>query len=117
MIGYQMVMYSPLWGDDYAVLKDRNVLVPQIAKLLKTPGMKDLRELIVTLLGVGDGATALVQLARVDHSLIELGGQRTISTIDLLNRATTTADETSLFVDPLNFSSTTATPVDKATLH
>ena len=75
------------------------------------------RRLMVTLLGAAAGSTATETIKRVQHVTGgEYGGKRTIETINLVNRATTSGDTTDLTNRYLTYRSRPTTyPTDKAT--
>lgn len=64
------------------------------------------RALMTALLGVAPGATATKALTRITASA-ELGGQRPIESVNLVNRATTAADVTELTTDYLTLTTRT----------
>lgn len=86
----------------------RSKLEWQIAQLFSKQQMREQKELILTLLGVVPGSTALATFARVQGAtgpsqttpavtgVGDLGGDRTIETVSVINRATVTADVTYL---------------------
>ena len=86
----------------------RSKLEWQIAQLFGKQQMREQKELILTLLGVVPGSTALATFARVQGAtgpsqttpavtgVGDLGGDRTIETVSVINRATVTADVTYL---------------------
>jgi hypothetical protein len=100
-----MAAWSGLWNDiggaDYALLVDKTSLGKRVARLLRQHGDTVDRELMLTLNGTVAGSTALAQRNKVQHvaqpgSGADYGGQRTIETVDKINRATTAADKTAL---------------------
>jgi hypothetical protein len=75
-------------------------------------GMLRMREIIRALNGVAPGGTASKTIGRITETG-ELGGQRPIAAVSLINRATTAADVTEITTDFLTFttnSSFGATP-------
>lgn len=86
----------------------RSPLESQIAKLYNRNEMREQKELILTLLGVAAGSTALSTYKRVGTPVStsgttpvptttgEMGGQVSIETVTVINRATTAADLTYL---------------------
>lgn len=87
-----------------------------VAKTLAHRGQLVLRELMDTLNGVAPGAAALKALTRITNST-ELGGKRTIETVNLINRVTTAADVTRILNDIYLYSTKTtfgaSPPVNK----
>ncbi len=69
----------------------------KMTRVMKRKSMKVINELIQTLNGTVAGSTALAQHIRVLGAQVlqnDVGGVRPIETVDLVNRATVTADET-----------------------
>ncbi len=113
-----MTGYSAFWertGDlnPYAPLPRaqqgwRSKLEWQIAQLLGKQQMREQKELLLTLLGVAPGQTALATYARVQPpvgpsatspsvtGVGDMGGNVPIETVTVINRATTAADVTYL---------------------
>ncbi len=97
-----MVQWSGLFDNEYSdgphslqvgILPLRR----KATRVLKRKSMKVINELIQTLNGVVAGSTALAQHIRVQGAQVlqnDVGGVRPIETVDLVNRATVTADET-----------------------
>lgn len=86
--------YSGLFGSSWTLLVARSPFRRALTRLARRLH-KD-AELMLTLNGAAAGAAALAQRKRVQHSLTELGGLRTIETRDILNRNTTAADKTEI---------------------
>ncbi len=79
-------------------LLETDPLEKRVSKLFRKGGLRELKELMITLTGIVDGSTALAQFSRIapDNTVGAApgaGGQRTIDTITAVNRATTSADE------------------------
>ncbi len=79
-------------------LLETEPLEKRVSKVFRHEGLRELKELMITLTGIVDGSTALSQFSRIapDNTVGAApggGGQRTIDTIDAVNRATTSADE------------------------
>ena len=79
-------------------LLETEPLEKRVSKVFRHEGLRELKELMITLTGIVDGSTALSQFSRIapDNTVGAApggGGQRTIDTIDAVNRATTPADE------------------------
>ncbi len=79
-------------------LLETEPLEKRVSKVFRHEGLRELKELMITLTGIIDGSTALSQFSRIapDNTVGAApggGGQRTIDTIDAVNRATTSADE------------------------
>ncbi len=80
-------------------LLETEPLEKRVSKLFRHEGLRELKELMLTLNGVVDGSAALAQFSRIapDNTVGAApggGGQRTINTVDAVNRVTVTADET-----------------------
>ena len=94
------------WGDlgaNSLVLGNRNVKIPQIARLIKVDGMRKNKEIWNELTGEAEGEAAAASYARVKAGELdangnqsELGGLRTIETVTVINTTTTAADETEM---------------------
>jgi hypothetical protein len=80
-----------------------NSLRRSAARILAKKGLRDIREALYTLDGVVAGSTATKTNAVVEAN-VELGGVRAITTENLINRATVTADQTLTRADILRFS-------------
>jgi hypothetical protein len=78
----------------------------EVAQNLQSRGQMPQRALMTALLGVAPGGTATKALSRITAST-ELGGQRPIETVNLINRATTAADVTELTADYLTLTTRT----------
>jgi hypothetical protein len=104
---------SGFWNDVYAFIDGRAPIERGIARRLNRRGMRDVRELMLELMGVAPGAAALEQYKRVTapaaFSLTAFGGVRTIETTDLVNRVTAAADDTTISGRVLAYSSQPAT--------
>ena len=79
-------------------LLETEPLEKRVSKLFRNEGLRELKELMISLTGIADGGAALAQFSRVapDNTVGEApggGGQRTIDTIDAVNRVTVPADE------------------------
>lgn len=110
-----IVVSSDFWSNSYSFIRDKSSLRKKIAQLLNYPSMRKDRELITELLGAAAGEAALAQLKRVAHSTSELGGVRSVETVDLVNRVTAAADDTDITTAYLTYNSTTnAYPADRA---
>lgn len=102
-----------LFGDglstEYNLARGRNSMQDRAAfALSKVPRVQ---ELAITLNGEAAGGAALKQRARVEAaSGVALGGVRVIETVDIVNRATTSADETELDANLFAFTKHDASP-------
>jgi hypothetical protein len=67
-----------------------------ISQMMDGRSLRSLRARIRALNGAAPGATATATVAEIDGSTPELGGVRTINTVNLINRATTSADVTEI---------------------
>lgn len=78
----------------------RNALERMLRQALRMEGSRDIKELLLTLLGAAPGQAALAQHSQVSNAapfdLYSHGGDRDIVTIDDVNRVTTAADVTEL---------------------
>ena len=79
-------------------LLETEPLEKRVSKVFRHEGLRELKELMITLCGIVDGSTALAQFRRIatfstPGNAPGGGGQRTIDTIDAVNRATVPADE------------------------
>lgn len=84
--------YSGFWGGSLTLLVDRNPLERVLTRTLKKIGKR--QELMLTLNGAAAGSTATKAKGQVSHSTSELGGVRTVASVNEVNRATTSADKT-----------------------
>lgn len=110
-----MTTYSPVFGNTYSGNQTFSGIRRRIAQLFNARVAWKDRELMRVLLGAAAGSTATKQYKRVAHSTTELGGKRTIETVTLVNRATTSGDDTDLTNKILAYqSSPTTYPTDKA---
>ncbi len=79
-------------------LLETEPLEKRVSKVFRNEGLRELKELMISLTGIADGGAALSQFSRIapDNTVGAApggGGQRTIDTIDAVNRNTTSADE------------------------
>jgi len=111
--------YSAFWsnllsptqgGGGYSMSQDkaRSKNAYHVAKFFNKGNMRDARGALAALIGAAAGGTATNQFKRVGSpasvsgavpvptGLAALGGNRTIDTVDAINRATTSADVTEL---------------------
>lgn len=94
-------------------ISGRNAVRRRIAQWFGKRQVLGLREIAETLNGAAAGSTASKTLGRIEANE-ELGGERTIETNTLVNRATTAADVAEINAYTLAFSSKTtfgASPV------
>ncbi len=92
------VAYSGLFTGGHTLL-DTQPIEKRTSKLFRNEGYRELRELMLTVNGVVVGSAALSQFSRVapDNTVGTApggGGQRTIDTVDAVNRVSATADTT-----------------------
>lgn len=109
---------SDFWGNAYTFVRStgNSSFRKQLARTLNLRQNRKDRQLINVLLGAVAGTTATAQSKRVAHSVLELGGKRSIETETFVNRASTAADDTDLTTALLTYrSQPTSYPVDKAT--
>lgn len=113
-----IVSSSAFWGSSYTPYNNNSTMRKNIARVLNRNMNRKDRELLLTLLGVAPGAAALASYARVAHNTTELGGVRTIETVNLVNRVSAAADVTDLAANLLAYNSnpTTSYVTDKADL-
>jgi hypothetical protein len=78
-----------------------------IAMGFDTNGLFGMRAIATALDGVAPGAAALKARTRVEAN-VELGGKRTIETINLVNRNTAAADVTEINADFLTLTTRTS---------
>ena len=98
--------YSPIFGTNYAPINNNFAGRKRIAQLFQKRGALKDRELMRTLLGVVAGSTATKSYVRVAHvANSDLGGKRTVETVNLVNRATTAGDVTDFAAKILAFDS------------
>lgn len=96
---------SDFWGPGYSLQNANSTFRKNLARdFLRRFNLKD-RELLRTLTGAAAGSTATKTVKRVAHSLVELGGKRTVEDLTLVNRATTAADVTDLKANILAYTS------------
>jgi len=111
-----IVSSSEFWGNNYQFVQDQSNYRKIIARMLNLKQNRKDRALLSTLLGASAGSTATATLKRVAHSVSELGGLRTVETESLVDRATTSDDDTLLTAEYLTYSSRPSSyPVDRAT--
>lgn len=97
-----MPAYSGFWNGIYSLdytLTDRKVGIERvISRVMRKPGARRLRTLMVALNGAAAGGSANATVRRISHSTAEygLGGVRTVGTVSVINRNTTSADETDI---------------------
>lgn len=105
---------SGFWSNSYSFIDGRSPLERGIARKLNKRGMRDVRELIDTLLGAAAGSTAASSYKRVEHPADSdnIGGLRSVESVDLVNRATTSDDDTTITAKLLNFSSQPTYPTN-----
>lgn len=97
-----MPAWSGLWnnvhGQNYALITARSNLMQRVAKLFAREGGRADAELLTTLNGAAAGGSASETRKRVtavqSTEQMNLGGARVIETQTVVNRATTSADET-----------------------
>ena len=119
-----MASYSGLWdgvyGDSYSLLVDKPSVGKKIDKFLRRSrnGSRELRELMLTLIGASAGSTAADSYLRAAHTVAQglpaaNGGLRTMETRTIINRATTAGDVTATKA-LIAGSSAPTYPVDKS---
>lgn len=118
-----MPAWSGLFNDvhtgGHSLQSARSSLKRRMNRLLRQRGNKDVREILLTLIGVVPGSAALSQTARIEAvqgigGALTLGGARTVETVDEVNRVTTSADVTELTAAFSESADTSAYPVDAA---
>lgn len=99
------VTYSDFWGPSlnaYTLQQNKAPMRNQIKRVMNREQMKVLSELATTLISGAVGDTALMTKARVRHVFSSTVGEQpgpnsnTVTTDTLVNRATTSADQTAL---------------------
>ena len=102
--------FHPVFGgvNSYSTVSGENPLQRSVAQILNRNSLRELKELMLTLNGVGAGSAALSQFSRVAPN-VELGGKRTIEVIDAVNRNSVAGDITAIAADILAFDLTPAT--------
>ena len=93
--------FTPLYGD-YETVSGENPLQRSVAQILNRNSLRELKELMLTLNGVGAGSAALSQYSRVAPA-VEMGGQRAIEVIDAVNRNSAAGDITAIAEDILAY--------------
>jgi hypothetical protein len=93
--------YAPLYGslaDAHSLLINRTTLIRHLQRAFRRRGLRVQAALILALNGAAAGGTASASRYRVQMTPgnDERGGQRTIESVSLINRATTSADETAI---------------------
>lgn len=103
--------YSPLYNNVFPLNTTKTPLDRVLATMFR--GVSKRAALMKALNGAAAGGTAMASRKRVVASTVENGGVRAIETYNLVNRATTSADETYIdgLLDP---TSRIATPTNKA---
>ena len=110
-----IVVKSEFWADSYAFVRTKSSLAKVVARIMNQISMRADRELFAEMLGDAPPDAALDQLKRVAHSTTELGGVRTIETVDLINRNTAAGDATDLTTRYLTYASRPSTyPTNRA---
>lgn len=93
-------LFNGIHGEDYAIPFDYDSVNRQISRTFyKTKtGNRLYRELLLTLIGATAGSAAADSYVRPQATNVwsELGGQRVLETITVVNRNTTSADVTML---------------------
>lgn len=117
-----MAAYSGLWngvhGENHALLVDKSGCEKQVNRVLRRSryGARAFRELLVTLVNGAVGATAADTVAQrqavADVNNNVQGGQVTISTRTVVNRATVAGDATALATALTHDSQPDTYPVD-----
>lgn len=85
------------------------------AQALASQATYPIRHILRTLDGVAPGTTSTKTWGQIDGSTAELGGVRTVNNINLVNRATISADVTETLADLLSLTTRTtfgASPPD-----
>lgn len=107
---------SGFWDNNYSFLEGRNPLMRRVARVLNRRGMRDIRELMITLNGAAAGSAAaesykrVVEPATPSANITERGGIRTIETKDLVARNTDADDITLINTYVLGFNPTPTLP-------
>lgn len=99
-----MAGYSGLWDGHYntphSLLANDLTLRKKISRILRKPGARKLKELMLELNGAAAGAPAAASYKRVaaeaNFSPASNGGVRTIETVTVINRNTNAADEAAI---------------------
>lgn len=112
-------LFDHVHNTPHTLQSQRSSLKRRTNRLLRQRGMKDVRELLLTLIGTAAGSAALAQTSRIEAvqgigGALTLGGVRTVQTVDEVNRVTTAADVTELSAAFNESADTNAYPVDKA---
>lgn len=106
-----MPTYSPLYDNNFPLNTVKTPLDRVLATRIR--GLRKRAALMKALNGAAPGGTATWAQKRVQANTTEQGGKRVIETYNLVNRATTAADET--YIDKLLApTSRIATPTNKA---
>ena len=89
--------------DQYSLVDGINPISTKIQQTFQRRSMRADKELLTELIGVAAGATALATEGQIDAPTDgDVGGLRTVNTVDLVNRVTASADVTAL-TDFLSF--------------
>ena len=102
------------WSESYGgsgtmTLEDRDPAKRRIGQILDKPGMRELKELMLTLNGTAAGSTASASHSRVKAGEVsgsfesELGGLRTIESYEDVERATVAGDKTEIDDEVLSY--------------
>lgn len=105
---------SGFWNNSYSFIDGRSPIERGIARKMNKRGMRDVRALMDALLGAAAGGAASASYKRITHPTDSdnLGGLRTVETIDLVNRVTTVGDDTTITSRVLSFSSQPSYPTN-----
>lgn len=115
-----MPAWSGLWdgvhGQAHSLITRHTGSMSRITHEMRKPGMRKLKELMLTLNGVAPGATALATYPRVEAQAdpgnpAVGGGEVPIETVTVINRVTATADKT-LITEMLELDAQPAYPTD-----
>lgn len=90
-----------VYGEAYSTLGGEATLIRKLGKMLKKPGMRRIKELMLTLNGAAAGSAASSTYPRVQAEVdvgnpLVNGGARTIETVTVISANTTAADKTEL---------------------
>lgn len=98
-----MPFTTGIYGNNYTFVKGKAPNTRKLKQLMRDQEMRTLRALMVALNGVAPGGTASATVRQVANnggsannvtSVGALGGRRALQTRTLINRATTSADQT-----------------------
>lgn len=91
-----IAVFSGLFGDTYTLQNDKMPMRSQARRIVLKPGFRKLRELADTCIGAAAGSAASATFKQIAEDSGKGGGNRTIDTVTVISRNSTSADITAL---------------------